>query len=102
MGFFRQEYWSELPCPSPGTLPDPGIESVRLMSNLHWQAGSLPLALPGKPTLTHMHTCEVKNGKILTILYGCLLSYFSNFLMFEIFIIKIGTKNSLRKIFTDI
>ena len=26
MGFPRQEYWSELPFPSPGDLPDPGIE----------------------------------------------------------------------------
>jgi len=26
MGFFRQEYWSGLPFPSPGHLPDPGIE----------------------------------------------------------------------------
>ena len=26
MGFSRQEYWSELPFPSPGDLPDPGIE----------------------------------------------------------------------------
>ena len=26
MGFSRQEYWSQLPCPSPGDLPDPGIE----------------------------------------------------------------------------
>ena len=26
MGFFRQEYWSGLPCPPPGDLPDPGIE----------------------------------------------------------------------------
>ena len=26
MGFSRQEYWSRLPCPSPGDLPDPGIE----------------------------------------------------------------------------
>ena len=24
--FFRQEYWSALPFPSPGDLPDPGIE----------------------------------------------------------------------------
>ena len=24
--FSRQEYWSGLPCPSPGDLPDPGIE----------------------------------------------------------------------------
>ena len=26
MGFPRQEYWSELPFPPPGDLPDPGIE----------------------------------------------------------------------------
>ena len=26
MGFPRQEYWSGLSCPSPGDLPDPGIE----------------------------------------------------------------------------
>ena len=26
MGFSRQEYWSELPCPPPGDLPEAGIE----------------------------------------------------------------------------
>ena len=26
MGFSRQEYWSRVPLPSPGVLPDPGIE----------------------------------------------------------------------------
>ena len=26
MGFSRQEYWSGLPFPSPGDLPDPGID----------------------------------------------------------------------------
>ena len=26
MGFSRQEYWTGLPCPSPGDLPDPGME----------------------------------------------------------------------------
>ena len=26
MGFSRQEYWSGVPRPSPGDLPDPGIE----------------------------------------------------------------------------
>ena len=35
MGFSRQEYWSGLPCPPPGDLPDPGNEPVSLMS-LHW------------------------------------------------------------------
>ena len=28
MGFSRQEYWSGLPFPSPGNLPDPGIETA--------------------------------------------------------------------------
>ena len=30
MGFLRQEYWSRLPFPSPGDLPDPGIEPAAL------------------------------------------------------------------------
>ena len=32
MGFSRQEYWNVLPCPSPGALPDPGIEPASLTS----------------------------------------------------------------------
>ena len=32
MDFSRQEYWSGLPFPSPGDLPDPGIEPVSLVS----------------------------------------------------------------------
>ena len=32
MGLSRQEYWSGLPCSPPGDLPDPGIESLFLMS----------------------------------------------------------------------
>ena len=32
MGFSRQEYWGGLPCPPPGDLPNPGIESVSLKS----------------------------------------------------------------------
>ena len=30
MGFFKQEYWSGLPFPSPGDLPDPGIKTTSL------------------------------------------------------------------------
>ena len=47
MGFPRQEYWSGLPCPSPGDLPDQGSNPC-LLHLLHWQAGCL-LAPPGKP-----------------------------------------------------
>ena len=32
VGFSRQEYWSGLSFPSPGDLPDPGIEPASLMS----------------------------------------------------------------------
>ena len=48
MGFSRQVYWSALPCPPPGDLPDPGME-LNLLHFLYWQMGSLPLAPPGKP-----------------------------------------------------
>ena len=48
MGLYRQEYWSRLPCPPPGDLPDPGIEPASLSSNLLWQAAFLPLIPPGK------------------------------------------------------
>ena len=45
MGFSRQEQCSGLPCPSPGDLPDPGIEPT----SPALQVGSLPLMPPGKP-----------------------------------------------------
>ena len=45
MEFPRQEYWSGLPFPSPGDLPDPGIEP----SSLVLQADSLLSEPPGKP-----------------------------------------------------
>ena len=32
MGFCRREYWSGLPCPPPGDLPNPGIKPESLMS----------------------------------------------------------------------
>ena len=32
MRFSREEYWSRLPFPSPGDLPNPGIESTTLLS----------------------------------------------------------------------
>ena len=37
MGFPRQEYWNRLPFPSPGDLPDPGIEPT----SPDWQVDSL-------------------------------------------------------------
>ena len=57
MGFSRQEYWSGLPFPSPGDLPDPGFEpwSPAL------QADTLPSELPGKSPVAQMshHACQI-------------------------------------------
>ena len=62
MGFPRQEYWSELPFPSPGYLPNLGIEPTSLPS-LALAGGSLPLVPPGKPT--DQHNPEFKNARVL-------------------------------------
>jgi len=43
MGFFKQEYWSGLPFPSPGDLPNGGIEP----RSLALQADALPSEPPG-------------------------------------------------------
>ena len=53
-GFYRQEYWSGLPFPSPGDLPDPGIKSG---SPTLW-ADVLPSEPPG--------TIKDRNGMDLT------------------------------------
>ena len=45
MGLYRQEYWSGVPFPSPGDLPDPGIEP----RSPALQADTLPSEPPGKP-----------------------------------------------------
>ena len=46
MGFSRQEYWSGLPCPPPGDLPNPRDQTL-VSTSLALAAGSLPLAPPG-------------------------------------------------------
>jgi len=53
IGFSRHEYWSGLLCPSPGDLPNPGM-NPHLLCLLHWQADSLPLAPPGKPSYRYL------------------------------------------------
>ena len=50
MGFSRQEYWSRLPFPTPRDLPNPGIESMCLVSVA--RAGrSFSTEPPGCPTV---------------------------------------------------
>ena len=69
MGFPRQEYWSGLPCPPPGDLPDPGIKPASIMSP----------ALEGR-FFTTSATWEAQTIGCALILEGylLLLSHFSH------------------------
>ena len=78
IGFSRQEYWSRLPCPPPGDLPDPGIKPASPMSP-EFQADSLLLshqgALQAENHLTPSYFKQKDNLKHLqTPTY--LISYF--------------------------
>ena len=56
MGCFRQEYWSRLPFPSPGDLPDPEVEPHLL----YWQADSLPLSHQGSQKKKKVHILKIQ------------------------------------------
>ena len=65
MEFSRQEYWSRLPSPSLGNLPDPGSEP----RSPALQADSLPSEPPGKPQ-RHKLGYETEKGSIGILLLG--------------------------------
>ena len=48
MGFLKQEYWSGLPCPPPGELPDLGIGPTTVASPA-LAGGFSTIVPPGKP-----------------------------------------------------
>ena len=58
MEFSRQEYWSGLPFPSPGDLPDPGVEP----GSSALQADALPFEPTGK-LLSHQGSPQNTNMK---------------------------------------
>ena len=60
MGFSRQEYWSGLPCPPPGDLPNPGIEP----RSHSLQADSIQSEPPGKPMNTRVGSLIPSPGKL--------------------------------------
>ena len=62
MGFSRQEYWSGLPCPPPGDLPNPGIES----RSPTLQVDSLLSESPGEPKNTRVGSLSLLQGIFLT------------------------------------
>ena len=49
----RQNYWSGLPCPTPGEFPNPEIEPT-LSASLEWTGGLFTTELPGKPVMVHI------------------------------------------------
>ena len=55
MGFSRQEYWGGLPFPSPGDLPDPGIEP----GSPTLRADALPSEPPGKPLVSEERSVQI-------------------------------------------
>ena len=58
MGYSRQEYWSELPFPSPEDLPDPETESGSPV----WQADSLPSELQESPPVFSWAMLKVQSS----------------------------------------
>ena len=60
MGFSRQEYWSGLPFPSPGALPDPGIEP----GSPALQTDALPSEPPGKHTIASLQIKSIYPSNI--------------------------------------
>ena len=61
-GFSMQEYWSGLPCPLPGNLPNPGIEPRSTTK----QADSLLSEPPGKAKSTRVGSLSLIQGIFLT------------------------------------
>ena len=59
-GFSRQEYWSGLPCPPVGDLPDLGIEP----RSPAWQVDSLLSEPPGKPMNTGVDSLTLPPGDL--------------------------------------
>ena len=63
MGFSRQEYWSELPFPSPGDLPNPGIEPISPTSPA-LASRFFTTELPGKPNKGHEQLFTALENKV--------------------------------------
>ena len=68
MGFSRQEFWSGLPCPSPGDLPNPGVELASPVSNA-LKVGSLFTEPLEKPIYRNHHLLMslIRNQKLKNI-----------------------------------
>ena len=71
MEFSRQEDWSGLPYPSPGDLPDPGIEPA----SAALAGGFFTPSLQGSPQTKELH---VNTALVLVYLFFTEVMYISN------------------------
>ena len=71
MGFFRPEYWSGLPFPSPGDLHDPGIK----LGSPTLQADSLPSESQGRPIAQGRGFHPQEEGSFGSRMWGLLWGY---------------------------
>ena len=85
MGFSRQEYWSGLPCPSPGDFPNPGTEPASL--KFHALVGGFFTTSPTwevfAPYCHYLKTIAIYNN------HSCLKFYFCDFNMVSICLLYI-------------
>ena len=72
MGFSRQEYWSGLPCPPPGDLPDSGMEPLSPVTPA-LQVDSLPLSHLGSPTWSYRNICTNTQGYENKVVFFCVV-----------------------------
>ena len=86
VGFPRQEYWSGLPCPPPGDLPNPGIELASLMSPpLTDRFFTTSATWVAQTQLLHVLTVRTGHGTTdwfqigKGVRQGCILSRSSNY-----------------------
>ena len=89
MGFSRQEYWSGLPFPYPGGLPDPGIES----RSPTFQADALTSESVGQPKSSFLRVLN----PYWSCLFACLVGWFSfhSFLLLAVEELRIALESPL-------
>ena len=74
MGFFKQEYWSELPCPPPGDGPNSGVKPT----SPALQADSLSLSHQGIPILDSRHLSDTLFVNIFSYSVDYIFAFLNN------------------------
>ena len=77
MGFSRQEYWSGLPFPPPGALPDSGIEPTSPAS-FALAGGFFTIVPPGKPIIHDTQVLSLKKFFLAVLDLHCCVQTFSS------------------------